>query len=408
MNAAGTKGYCRTERRRWPLPEGRLSYIGGAPPRQQGDDKVRVYDRETRTSFRMPACELTPDMVRIGGAAGADIWMDRDLADFKSSENLHPEFPDGFRGLIGEVGDAFADVWPHTDQEWTSYFRSVQCCDSELAAFHAVAVFYRYCTAGASPSRRGREDILRLVWGPLTGSDERALTTQTSVLTPAEAQKIIKTLRAKWLAPFGDALRRVGGYRFDQAGGPLQVSVADLVDSRGTKFDRLLYAADAVWAVAAGSGEEKMLFVREPLGGGTGAGNARPLRVLRVEVNPEGTDDNALLGEVARIALEEDHVAFDVGREVDPSEGVFDDAPPHQGSGRALLVDRLLRANGPDLPVLERGGDGRWEVLHGRDRLEAARSAGRKTCSVYALLGRCRDLWGQVSRPAGEADSSNP
>jgi hypothetical protein len=386
MEADGQSGFCRSVLGHWPLEKASLSDIEGVPALQKGDSAVRVFDEESQRN--------------------------EGLVRGKSSEDLRPPFPDGIRRLIQEIDEALRDAFELTAEEWDLSFREWGHCDYMVAIFLHLAEVYAGCTAGLDLDPGCRSEILTLLLACMSQSPEQALAaTPVSVLSREVARVIVDAFDETRGVGLNRAFSRVGGCRFDEAGGDIRAPIADLFGPKGWSLrpdtQPLLCAADVIIAVAAGSGEEKMVFVpeapdapgearrllvRELLAGCSDTGDAGPLRVLRVEVTPE-LGEGLLLAGLASLESDPDHVAFFVSEELDLSRVIFDDATPADDPGRALLVRRLLRARVPDLPVVDvQDEDGRRKVLHGRDRLAAARAAGQATCRAYCELGTTRSV----------------
>jgi hypothetical protein len=215
----------------------------------------------------------------------------------------------------------------------------------------------------------------------------------------------------------GLTLSQLGCVLLHEAGGDIRVSVADMVKAAegagggDSNTLALLQGADVIWAVSERTGKKLWGFVREPLE--DPADNTRPPRILRVALNPRSQDWNELLRVVATLGGEPDPIYFRICKATYYASRPCFDAldPPHDPSrGRDWLVVRLLRANGPCLPVYDHC-EGRCRLLHGLDWVAEALSGGRTTRPVYRLLSRSRDLYGlcsQMNSPAEERQPSTP
>jgi hypothetical protein len=190
----------------------------------------------------------------------------------------------------------------------------------------------------------------------------------------------------------GRILSELGCSLLDAAGGEIRVPTADVAEAaeragRGdTKALALLQGADVIWAVSERTGKKLWGFVREPLE--DLADNTRPPRILCVAISRRGGDAEELLRVVKALDGGSDPFLFRICRR---SLSVFKICLGFPDPSRAWLVLRLLRANGPSLPVCEMLGKDLC-LLHGLDSVAEATSGGRTSRPVYEIVARIREM----------------
>jgi hypothetical protein len=342
------------------------------------------------------------------------LWIDL------AGEGRHPPFTEEVRRSLQPLADTFAEVGPRTVEEWEAILRCEEKWEKDLCLLLILVEWSLEAAGPAAPdyeqraSRRAALDF----WKSYYSWCAETLTAKLAeTLTAKLAETLTDTLRDRTPDPlenpasdlmkicndwdnedhskvFVERFKRLFYINlFDETRAQFSASLADLVMPDAAEQHPILHIADVIWAVSERSGRKLLGLVRAPQKGGTEGGNARPLRILKVKVNPKGSDVKHLLGMAAKLEGTEGFFVFRIRKTIDPSRVMAGDAAPHHEPGRAVVVERLLRAHGPGLPVVGMPDeDGRREVLHGSDQLEAARSAGKKACRAYVLEGRCHEV----------------
>jgi hypothetical protein len=169
-------------------------WFGRKPEGENPDASVYVdvYDFGTRSVRRIPARELSPNMVqaRLEGVAGV-VWLD--ARELNANTYQHPPFTEEIRDHLRQIMASIGEVYPLSLEQWEDGFRRDANPEKEIALWLHLAEVYSRLTAEADLSLGQKTDYFRILVGCMNSPRKHVLQVVTlSEISKAEATSVIE------------------------------------------------------------------------------------------------------------------------------------------------------------------------------------------------------------------------
>jgi hypothetical protein len=154
--------------------------------------KVHYLDPETGQTVRMPASELTEDVVRAHVlGVGKDVWTDAS-GDFITVLQ-HPPFGPELRTKLRRIHDALSEVCPKTLEEWEDGFRRDLFPEQEIQRWLWMAHCYEHFTQGRELRPDQQRDIFSVIlYAAVNGADY----VRRTIHPPTVSQRRVREIAA--------------------------------------------------------------------------------------------------------------------------------------------------------------------------------------------------------------------
>lgn len=155
------------------------------------DDMVRVYDPTTKTITKIPASQLTPNMIQaqIKGIDGVH-WID--AGELKMGERQAESFPEDIRDLFRDLKAKLDEVYPMSLEAWEDGFLRDTNPEQEIALWLHVADIYSRFTSERNLSLEQKKEYFRVLVTCMNSARERVFQlSRPQLISEAEVEKVI-------------------------------------------------------------------------------------------------------------------------------------------------------------------------------------------------------------------------